>query len=155
MKELAYICCPCRNGSDSLPLHTRIWLNQDNAKEYARYAAAKGFNPICPTLYMPQTFSAEDADEDAMAMDLCLETLEACDCVIVFGDELTEGMRLEIGHAAAKGIPVSFVSQAAVDGYFSAKNTAPDAGTPEAARECVHCDDTPDGLGVSREEISE
>ena len=46
----------------------------------------------------------------ARGIPLCLELLDVCDEVRVYGDRVTDGMRAELQHAEARGIVVSFAS---------------------------------------------
>lgn len=59
--------------------------------------------PISPQIYLPE-FLDESTQRD-LALRLCLELVELCDEVRVYG-EPTEGMRLEITEARRVGIPI-------------------------------------------------
>jgi len=67
-----------------------------------------GFAPIAPQLYLPAF--VDEATQREEALSLCLELLDVCDEVRVYGDRVTDGMRAELQHAEARGIAVSFAS---------------------------------------------
>ena len=66
--------------------------------------------PVAPQLYLPQF--VDERTERERALDLCLELLDACDEVRVYGGTVTAGMRAELARAEAKGIPVRFADAA-------------------------------------------
>ena len=70
-----------------------------------------GLLPIAPHIYLPQ-FIDESTDRKR-AMGLCLELIGTCDEVRVYGGRVTDGMRREIEHAEARGIPVRFAEEVA------------------------------------------
>ena len=59
--------------------------------------------PLTPQLYLPH-FIDEETQRD-LALRLCLELVELCDEVRVYG-EPTKGMRLEIAEGKRLGIPI-------------------------------------------------
>ena len=73
--------------------------------------ADAGLLPIAPHVYLPQFI--DEATERERAMALCLELAGDCDEVRVYGGRVTEGMRREIEHAEARGIPVRFAEEVA------------------------------------------
>ena len=99
-RPLVYICSPYSGD---------IKKNTDNARKYCRYAVDKGVIPMCPHLLFPQ-FMREDTERDlALFMDLVL--LTKCAAVWVFGDTVTDGMRLEINRAEKRGQEVRFIEE--------------------------------------------
>ena len=81
--------------------------NAERVRVICRQLADSGLLPVAPQVYLPQ-FLDEAAERDR-ALALCLELLRACDEVRVYGGRITEGMRMEIAHAEAHGVPVRFV----------------------------------------------
>ena len=67
------------------------------ARQYCKFAVNKGRIPLAPHLYFPQFMS--EADEREKAMDMNFELLRLCGEVWVFGEQITEGMAMEIERA--------------------------------------------------------
>ena len=86
--RFAYICSPYRDNPR---------INVMRAQQYCRFAVSKGRIPIAPHLYFPQFMS--EADEREKAMDMNFELLRLCGEVWVFGEQITEGMAMEIERA--------------------------------------------------------
>ena len=70
------------------------------ARRYSRFAADAGTIPIAPHLLFPQFLSEETERELAIFMDLVL--LGKCEQLWVFGGEVSDGMRREIGRQSRK-----------------------------------------------------
>lgn len=85
--------------------------NIERVRGISRHLAAEGALPVTPHLYLPQ-FLDERSERDE-ALRLCLELLRTCDEVRVFGSAISPGMRREIEHARALGIPVHFETEVA------------------------------------------
>ena len=84
-----YICSPYRGNPR---------VNVMRARKYCKFAVRQGKLPIAPHLYFPQ-FMVEVTERD-MAMRMNFELLKLCSECWVFGDEITEGMAMEIDRAA-------------------------------------------------------
>lgn len=84
-----YICSPYRGNPR---------VNVMRARKYCKFAVRQGKLPIAPHLYFPQ-FMVEATERD-MAMRMNFELLKLCSECWVFGDEITEGMAMEIDRAA-------------------------------------------------------
>ena len=97
---VVYICSRYRGD---------IAHNMAMARRYSRYAADRGCVPLTPHLWLPQFLSEETELELAISMDLKL--LERCDELWVCGDEISEGMAMEIAHADETGIPVRHITE--------------------------------------------
>ena len=67
------------------------------ARNYCKFAVARGKLPLAPHLYFPQFLSG--ATERDKAMQMNFELLKLCGELWVFGDEITEGMVMEIDRA--------------------------------------------------------
>ena len=83
-----YICSPYRDNPR---------VNVMRARKYCKFAVRQGKLPIAPHLYFPQ-FLSESTERD-MAMRMNFELLKLCGELWVFGDEITEGMAMEIDRA--------------------------------------------------------
>jgi len=97
--RMVYICAPLR-GED-MP------ANIERARMYARDVLLQGDVPFCPHIYFSQLADANDPAEDGLAMQACLAFLDNCQQINVYADPPTPGMRMEIEHAAMRGIPVN------------------------------------------------
>ena len=86
--RFAYICSPYRDNP---------CVNVMRARQYCKFAVNKGRIPLAPHLYFPQFMS--EADEREKAMDMNFELLRLCGEVWVFGEQITEGMAMEIERA--------------------------------------------------------
>ena len=86
--RFAYICSPYRDNPR---------VNVMRARHYCKFAVSKGRIPLAPHLYFPQFMSEGTEREKAMSMNL--ELLKLCDEVWVFGEQITEGMAMEIERA--------------------------------------------------------
>ena len=86
--RFAYICSPYRDNPR---------VNIMRARHYCKFAVSKGRIPLAPHLYFPQFMSEGTEREKAMSMNL--ELLKLCDEVWVFGEQITEGMAMEIERA--------------------------------------------------------
>ena len=86
--RFAYICSPYRDNPR---------VNVMRARQYCKFAVSKGCIPIAPHLYFPQFMSEERERERVMQMNF--ELLKLCGEVWVFGEQITEGMVMEIAHA--------------------------------------------------------
>lgn len=93
-----YVCHPYRNAPAE---------NVERVAEICRALSASGYLPIAPQLYLPQFM--DEATEREAALAHCLELLDASDEMRVYGGSITEGMRLELRRAKARGIPVRFM----------------------------------------------
>lgn len=92
-----YICSPLRGDYEK---------NIQKAIEYCRKVANEGYTPIAPHVYCTQFLDDTKPDERKRGLEIAMEMLELCDCVWVFGDHISEGMKQEIEMAKRLGIPV-------------------------------------------------
>ena len=86
--RFAYICSPYRDNPR---------VNVMRARQYCRFAVGRGRIPLAPHLYFPQFMSEEMERERVMQMNF--ELLKLCGEVWVFGEQITEGMAMEIERA--------------------------------------------------------
>ena len=92
-----YVCHPFSDGPAA---------NIGRVQRISRGLIGEGVLPIAPHLYLPQL--VDEATQRERALDLCLELLDTCDEVRVFGGRISQGMERELQHAARHGIPVRF-----------------------------------------------
>lgn len=77
--------------------------NAADVHEIARGIAAERLIPVAPHLWLPNLL--DEAKDRRRAMRICLELVDLCDEVRVYG-EPTAGMREEIEYARRCGIPI-------------------------------------------------
>lgn len=83
--------------------------NTEKARRYSRFAADAGTIPIAPHLLFPQFLSEDTERELAIFMDLVL--LGKCEQLWVFGGEVSDGMRREIGKAKQKNMTIRYFTE--------------------------------------------
>lgn len=96
-RRRVYVCHPYRNAPTA---------NAKRVSEICDVLSATGHLPIAPQIYLPHFI--DELTQRAEALDLCLALLDACDELRVYSPWISEGMRLEIEHAEAHGIPVKY-----------------------------------------------
>ena len=99
-KKMVYICSPLRGDYEA---------NTEKAIEYCRKVASWGETPIAPHIYCTRFLDDTNEADRQRGFEMAMELLKLCDCVLVFGDHISEGMRLEIDKATEIGIPVRYV----------------------------------------------
>lgn len=92
-----YVCHPFRDD----PVR-----NAERVRDICVELVDEGFLPLAPHLFLPQILD-ETIDRE-VAMRLCLELLDDCDEVRVYGPDITDGMREEIARAEARGLKVAY-----------------------------------------------
>ncbi len=97
---LVYVCSPYLGDVDE---------NLERAKRYSRYVLDKGFIPITPHLFLPQFM--DDKTERNLAIFIDLVLLSKCAEVWVFGEQISEGMEIEISYANRKGKIVRYIKE--------------------------------------------
>ena len=99
-RPLVYICSPYSGDMEG---------NTEKARRYSRFAADAGTIPIAPHLLFPQFLSEDTERELAIFMDLVL--LGKCEQLWVFGGEVSDGMRREIGKAKQKNMTIRYFTE--------------------------------------------
>jgi len=96
-RRRVYVCHPFADAPER---------NIASVRVISRQLMSAGLLPIAPHLYLPQFVN--EATERERALQLCLELLDGCDELRVFGDRVSPGMQRELDHARRHGIPVRF-----------------------------------------------
>ena len=99
-RPIVYICSPYAGDVEK---------NVAAAQSYSRFAVDKGYIPVAPHLLFPQFLSEETERELAIFMDLVL--LGKCEQLWVFGGEVSDGMRREIGRAKQKNMTIRYFTE--------------------------------------------
>mgnify|MGYP004519679297 FL=1 len=99
-RPLVYICSPYSGNTE---------FNANNARIYSRFAVAKGAIPLAPHLLFPQFMSEEH--ERSLALFMGSVLLGKCKEVWVFGDTMSEGMKIEIAKAKKMGKMIRYFNE--------------------------------------------
>ena len=96
-RPFAYVCSPFRGATEA---------NAERARGYCRQVFKAGYAPLAPHLYFPQFLNDEIPKEREAGMAMGVALLPLCRAIVVCGDQLTEGMKLEVAAARRLDIPV-------------------------------------------------
>ena len=92
----AYICSPLSAKTDY-----GMFNNMRSAKAYMYYAWREmKLTAVAPHAYLPSLLCDRIPEERKLAMDFGIKLLKTCDILLVCGNILSEGMKLEIIKAA-------------------------------------------------------
>lgn len=100
MFKMVYICSPFRGNEE---------FNAKQARKYCRKASELGVIPLAPHLYFTQFLDDSDPTERGRGIQFGLSLLRLCEEIWVFGDVISEGMRMEIGYAKGEGKVIKYV----------------------------------------------
>jgi hypothetical protein len=78
------------------------------AREHCRFAVAQGCIPLAPHLLYPQFMDDGDPAQRELGLLFASVLLGKCAELWVFGEMVSTGMRLEIGKAKKRGIPIRY-----------------------------------------------
>jgi DNA polymerase-3 subunit epsilon len=101
-RRRVYVCHPFSDDVEG---------NIEAVRDISRQLLDEGVFPVAPHLYLPQLL--DESTERERALGVCLEMLDTCDEVRAFGGRVTAGMKRELEHAMARGLPVHFVREVA------------------------------------------
>ena len=96
-RPFAYVCSPFRGD---------VERNTARAREYCRQVYEAGYTPLAPHLYFTQFLNDDYPKERVAGMEMGTALLPLCRVLLVCGNDITEGMKTEIGHAKRLGIEV-------------------------------------------------
>ena len=99
---LVFICSPYAGN---------IVHNVSRAKGYCRFAFSKGWIPQAPHLFFPQFMDDGDCEQRQLAIQMGIILMHKCSEVWVFGERISEGMRLEINTANRRRIPIRYFNE--------------------------------------------
>ncbi len=100
--DLVYICSPL-SAAD----HEQMKKNMIYAGSYARTVSiCWGCRTIAPHSFLPRYLNDAIKEERETAISFGLSVLKLCKALVICGEQVSEGMRNEIGKAREWGIPV-------------------------------------------------
>ena len=100
--KLVFICSPFRGD---------IETNLARVKRYCYFAHTQGAAPIAPHLHNPQFMDDNIPQERQAGIAIGLEYLRRAEELWCFGDQLTEGMELELQAAQSLKLPIQYYSE--------------------------------------------
>ena len=110
--DCAFVCSPYRpKSSDPVEALAEIAANTERAQKACRLLTKLGYLPLAPHLYFTSFLQDEDAGEREDGILMGLKWLEMASELFCFGDEITEGMSIEIARAKELGIPVKMLPE--------------------------------------------
>ena len=86
--KIVFVCSPFQGKQENI----------EKAKRYCRYVVDLGYIPIAPHIYFSQFMNDLDPKDRERALEMNKKLLEFCDELWIFGDKITEGMKIEIEH---------------------------------------------------------
>jgi len=86
--KVIFVCSPFQGKKENI----------EKAKKYCRYVVDLGYIPIAPHIYFSQFMNDHNPDDRRKALEMNKKLLEFCDELWIFGDKITEGMKIEIEH---------------------------------------------------------
>ena len=98
----AYICSPL-----SAPSWELVEQNMLKAQQYMRKVSAKlSCSAVAPHAYLPNLLDDNIPKERELALSFGLRLLELCDCLVICGDRISQGMQGEINKALELGLDI-------------------------------------------------
>ena len=86
--KIVFVCSPFQGKQENI----------DKAKQYCKYVLERGYIPLAPHVYFSQFMDDRNPEDRRKALEMNKRLMEFCDELWVFGDEMTEGMKEEIGY---------------------------------------------------------
>jgi hypothetical protein len=93
----------------SSPYSGNVKENVANAKSYCKYVMDQGLIPFAPHLFFTQFLDDSNDTDRLMGLYAGMSMLERCDEFWMFGDTISDGMRLELQEAIRLNKPIGFV----------------------------------------------
>lgn len=87
-----------------------VTTNTEKAKQYCRFALEQGQIPLAPHLMFPLFMNDDVPEERELAIFMDVILLGKCDELWVFGDCITEGMKVEIEVAKKRRQTIRYFS---------------------------------------------
>ena len=80
------------------------------AQECCKHVVSQNNVPIAPHLYFPGFLNDENKEERNQALEMNKKLIEKSDEIMVFGDEISDGMKYEIDYATSIGKEIKYMS---------------------------------------------
>jgi hypothetical protein len=96
---MVYICSPYAGNIEENVFH---------ARRYSRFAVEKGYLPITPHLLYPQFLDDTLQSERDLGIFFGIVLMSKCSEVWVFGEKISNGMKIEVGRAKSKGYKLRY-----------------------------------------------
>lgn len=97
-RQVVYVCHPYVGNTAA---------NIEAVRQICRELVENGLLPIGPQIYLPQF--VDESTEREVALSMCMQLVDICDELRVYGDQVTTGMFREIDHAARVGVLVRWM----------------------------------------------
>lgn len=138
MNEIrAYVCSPLGAKGDNAK--ALIEINRQAAIKYCQITEKVfGVTAKAPHTYIPLVLDDTKPDERELALEFGIKLLKLCDCIIVCGDRISNGMKNEIITAYEYGLPIFCfsesvkreISKMGYSSFFLADDEARELGLP-------------------------
>ncbi|WP_242838688.1 DUF4406 domain-containing protein [Eubacterium sp. AB3007] len=101
-RPLVYICSPLSGDVEG---------NMEKVRRYCRFALEQGMIPLAPQLMYPQFMDDRDLEERNLAIYMDMVLMGKCRELWVFGEVISEGMRIEITRAKKRRQPIRYFNE--------------------------------------------
>jgi hypothetical protein len=98
-RPLVFICSPYAGNVET---------NTENARNYCRFAVKQNYIPFAPHLLFPQFLDDGDEEQRNLGLFFGMVLLSKCTELWVFGDNITNGMYIEIEKARHRELPIRY-----------------------------------------------
>ena len=102
-RDTVFVCSPYRGP--------RKEENQKQAEIACKILAVNGFRPLAPHVYFTRFLKDEIFEERKIGQELGLQWIKQSGCMLVIGNEITEGMAAEIARAREEGLLIMHVKE--------------------------------------------
>ena len=110
--DIAFVCSPYRaKSTDPETAAAEVRANRDRAKLACKVLTRLGYLPLAPHLYFTEFLNDDHASDREDGICLGLKWLEMASEFFCFGDEITEGMSIELARAKELGVPVRMMPE--------------------------------------------
>ena len=101
-RPLVYICSPFSGD---------VERNRERTRRFCRFALKSGQIPLVPHLMFPEFMDDDDPEERGLALFMDIVLMGKCQELWVLGDEISEGMQVEIETAKRRRQPIRYFNR--------------------------------------------
>ena len=101
-RPLVYICSPFSGDMER---------NRERTRRFCRFALKSGQIPLVPHLIFPEFMDDDDPEERGLALFMDIVLMGKCQELWVLGDEISEGMQVEIETAKRRRQPIRYFNR--------------------------------------------